>query len=377
MAPSKKIKAVNPPARVTISDVADALGVTKSTVSRALNGYPDISERMRRRVKTAVAELGYRPLAQAQAIRTGRARALGLVLQIDEHDGHRPFLTDFLAGVSEAASAAMWSLTVSTARSTEDTQDTLGRLVEERKADGFILPRTYIDDPRAAFLKARGVPFVLYGRTADTSGCAWYDILGERAMEAAVLRLARLGHRRIAYIGGGVEYNYSVLRKQGFLDGVHRTGLAVDPSLIAGPAVSSAQGRAEAHRLLALETPPTAIVCAVDAAALGVYRAAADLGLRIGSDLSVISYDGIPEGLAVTPQLTTFAVDNRRAGTRLAELLIERVEGAEPEELRETERAKLVPGGSDGPPARNPAQLAAYLSAMRGVVPDGVEAEQV
>ncbi|MEL7416496.1 MAG: LacI family DNA-binding transcriptional regulator, partial [Pseudomonadota bacterium] len=145
MAPSKKIKAVNPPARVTISDVADALGVTKSTVSRALNGYPDISERMRRRVKTAVAELGYRPLAQAQAIRTGRARALGLVLQIDEHDGHRPFLTDFLAGVSEAASAAMWSLTVSTARSTEDTQDTLGRLVEERKADGFILPRTYID----------------------------------------------------------------------------------------------------------------------------------------------------------------------------------------------------------------------------------------
>jgi len=335
------------PARVTISDVASHLGLTKSTVSRALNGYGDIAEGTVLRVRKAADQLGYRPLAQAQAIRTGRARALGLVLNAGGEDAHKPFLTDFLDGISRAASAETWTLTVATALDEADEVETLSRLVDERKVDGFILPRTKSRDPRIDLLRDRDVPFLLYGRTADPQGCAWFDIAGEDAMRDAVLRLARAGHSRIGFINGAPIYHYSALRRAGYLDGLQQAGLTADPTLMQDGAISMPQGEVAGLRLLDLPTPPTAIVCALDIAALGVYRAAERAGRRVGRDLAVISYDGIPEGAHAEPPLTTYAVDTRAAGRRLAEMLIARIRGASAEELRALVPATLIPRGSD------------------------------
>lgn len=165
--------------RVTISDLASHLSLTKGTVSRALNGYQDISESTRLRVRRAAEQMNYRPLSYAQAIRTGRGRSIGLVLQVNEHDGHRPFVAEFLAGLSEAASREDWTLTVATAESDEATLRLLDKLSSEHKADGFILPRTKTDDPRVSFLREHGIPFILYGRTENSMGCAWFDIESE------------------------------------------------------------------------------------------------------------------------------------------------------------------------------------------------------
>ncbi len=352
-------------ARVTISDVSAALGLTKGTVSRALNGYPDISDSTRNRVMRTAEKMGYQPLSHAQAIRTGRTRSLGLVLQFSDHDAHRPFLAGFLAGISAAASAANWTLTVATADSEQSTLDTLRRLLHEQKADGFILPRTMIDDPRIHLLRDAGAPFVLYGRTGDPTECAWFDILGENAMQEAVRRLAALGHRRIAFINGGKIYNYSDLRLKGFLRGLTEAGLQTDPRLIATDAVSTASGARAARAMLRLEDPPTAFVYATDMAALGLYQVAAELGLIIGRDLSVISYDGIPEGAYASPPLTTFAVDIRLAGERLASLLIRRIRGESAHTLRESAEATLLDRGSFGAPALTTKDLARHVSGRK------------
>lgn len=349
--------------RVTIADVADALGMTKGTVSRALNGYPDISKATQAKVRKAAETLGYRALAQAQAIRTGRARSVGLVLQISDHDGQRPFLTEFLAGISEAASAADWTLTLTTATSDDDTQRLLQKLSEERKADGFILPRTYEYDRRIAFLRDSGVPFVLYGRTADPRGCAWFDIESDVAMAEAVERLAALGHRRIGHIPGGPGYMYSRLRREGFGTGLTRAGLEAPPDLIAPPAMTRAEGAEAARVLLSLPEPPSAIVSATDAAAVGIYDTARALGLEIGRELSVISYDGIPEGEILCPQLSTYHVDTRHAGARLTELLIRRIGGEAVTDLRELARARFLDRGSHGPATLDPAGIAARVRA--------------
>ena len=354
-------KTVSPRTRVTISDVADKLGLTKGTVSRALNGYTDISDVTRRKVSKAAEAMGYRPLSHAQAIRTGRVRALGLVLQINEHDGHRPFFADFIAGVTGAAGRENWTVTVATANSDADTLSTLERLVEERKADGFVLPRTYINDPRVDLLRKLEVPFVLYGRTGDLSGCALYDIRGEAAMASATHKLADMGHRRIAFVNGGPQYNYSVLRYQGYRDGLSRAGLDLDPELVAVDAVNEAQGEAAAMALLNQTNPPTAFVYAVDHAALGLYAACAKLGLRVGQDVSVMSYDGVPEGAHITPPLTTYSVDSRSAGGRLADLLIRRIRGVAPEDLREFADARFIERASHGVPAMSSNQLAVHL----------------
>ncbi|PRY23843.1 LacI family transcriptional regulator [Aliiruegeria haliotis] len=344
--------------RVTISDVAQELGLTKGTVSRALNGYADISESTRNRVLHAAEAMGYRPLSHAQAIRTGKVRSVGLVLQLNQHDGHRPFLQDFLSGISEAASAADWTMTMATASSDEDTQRLLAKLVAEHKADGFILPRTYMVDARAEFLRAEGVPFVLFGRTRKEEGCAWFDVESEAAMEEAVRILHGLGHRRIGFVPGSREYTFSVIRQEGYEAGLRRCGLPFDSDLVGRDALSRASGAEATRALLSLPEPPTAIVFCVDRAAIGAYEPAHLAGLAIGHDLSVISYDGIPEGGLVSPKLSTFSVDMKHAGERLAQLLIRRIEGEAPETLRETVRARFLARGSHGQPALSSADVA-------------------
>ena len=336
--------------RITISDVAAELGIAKGTVSRALNDYPDIAPGTRERVRCVARKLGYQPLSHAQAIKTGRARSLGLVVQLSEHDAHRPFLADFLAGISFVASGEGWTLTVATADSDAATLSTMRRLIDEHKVDGFILPRTLIDDPRSALLKDQEIPFVMFGRTRDSTGCAWYDVRSEDAMADAVQRLAALGHRRIAFVNGGGHYQYSLLRLDGFRWGLARAGIEEDPDLVLSGALTPEAGEASGSSLLALPRPPTAIVFAVDSAALGLYRTARRHGLRIARHLSVIGYDGIPDGSHADPPLSTYAVDIRRAGERLARMLIDRIRGAAPESLRETIQATFVDRGSIGPP---------------------------
>lgn len=361
------VTASKPPAassagrRVTINDLAGALGVTKSTVSRALNGYPDISPTTRARIQRQAEVMGYRPLSHAQAIRTGRTRSLGLALQTDEPGALRAFLSDFLAGLTRQASAESWTLTVATAETEDGLLDTLARLVDEQKADGFILPRTLSFDPRVVFLRERNVPFVLFGRTQDDAACPWFDILGEDAMRDAVLRLAEHGHRRIAFVNGGMRYHFGRLRQDGFAQGLSLAGIEEDPDLLVHNAMSASQGAQATQQLLALDRPPTAIVFATDIAAMGAYAVAADLGLTVGQDLSVIGYDGLPEGQFAVPRLTTFSVDSRRAGERLASLLIRRIRGAAPETLREVHEARLQIGRSDGPPRHTSETLAHYL----------------
>nr|WP_244314059.1 LacI family DNA-binding transcriptional regulator [Roseibium denhamense] len=348
--------------RVTINDVASELGMTKSTVSRALNDYPDISDSTRLRVREAARTLGYRPLANAQAIRTGRLRAIGLVLQLNEHDRHRPFLADFLAGISQAASAAGWTVTVSTATSDEDTLRLLSNLAQEHKADGFILPRTLWQDPRIEFLRETDIPFVLYGRTGKPDGCAWFDITSEAAAEDAVKCLYDLGHRRIGFIPGEMKYTHARLKLEGYKAGLKACGLAYDPDLVSAAALNRRQGAATAEQLLSQRCPPTALVCTVDRAAIGAYLAADRFGLKVGSDLSIISYDGIEEGEYQTPPLTTFSANVADAGERLTHLLIKRINGAAPESLRELSPASFVARGSHGPVRKTPAELADIIS---------------
>lgn len=337
------------PARVTISDVAEALNLTKSTVSRAMNGYADISESTQLRVKSMARQMNYQPLSHAQAIKTGRTRSLGLVLQLADHDAHRPFLAEFLAGVSAGASTEGYTLTLASADTDAAVLKSFAALLKDGKADGFILPRAMLDDPRVQFLSKMNVPLVLFGRQDGAADCAWFDIRGEDAMRDAVFHLASLGHRRIAFVNGGAIYTYAKLRRQGFERGMMESSLAIDPALVAEDAVTLEDGMAAAGQFLDLPEPPTAIVCAVDQVALGAYRAARMRGLEIGRDLSVTGYDGIAEGARARPALTTFAVDSCAAGERLAALLIRRIRGEAPEDLRETRAAEFLDRGSTGP----------------------------
>jgi LacI family transcriptional regulator len=335
--------------RVTISHLAEALGLTKSTVSRAMNDYSDISESTQLRVKRMAEKMGYYPLSHAQAIKTGRTRSLGLVLQFSDHDAQRPFLAEFLAGLSAGTSAEGRTLTVAASDSHDDLSEVFRALLRDGRADGFVLPRAMTNDPRVHLLRDANVPFVLFGRQENAEGCAWFDVLGEDAMRDAVLHLSKLGHRRIGFINGGQQYACAGFRASGFAEGMRLAGLDIDENLTLENAVTQEDGAAAAARILDAFFPPTAIVCAVDFAALGAYRAVNERGLVVGRDVSIVGYDGIPEGTYSNPPLTTFSVDNRAAGSQLATLLIRRVKGEAVEVLRKTVPATFIDRGSTGP----------------------------
>ncbi len=349
--------------RVTLSALADSLALSKGTVSKALNGYCDVSDLTKARVAEAADRLGYRPLSHAQAIRTGRAKSIGLILQADEHDGYGFFLRDFLAGISKSASAHGWTLTVASAGSHEDFREIAARLVEQRKVDGFILPRTQLHDSRYVFLNRMGVHSVLFGRIWHDGGtcdpnAAWYDIDGEYAFADAVTRMRNHGHRRIGFVGSPAEYTYAHIRKAGYLLGLERAGMKVGKDLMVSDVRTREDGEKATQRLLGLPAPPTAIVFSTDEAAMGAYAVASRLGLKLGRDLSISAYDGAARGSYMAPALTSYRVDVAAAGERLSSLLIRRAEGAAPESLREIAAAQFVKGGTDGPPSLSSRELA-------------------
>ncbi|MCA0044446.1 LacI family DNA-binding transcriptional regulator [Celeribacter litoreus] len=353
-------------ARVTITDLSQALCLTKGTVSRALNGYPDISEATRLRVVRAAQAMGYRPLTHAQAIKTGRSRSIGFVVELSQKDAHRPFLAEFLAGLTQAASYEGWTLTVATSETEADTLKIMRSLVQQQKADGFILPRVLWQDPRIALLSAEKIPFICYGRPKNYENLSYFDIESELSMREAVQHFVDLGHQQIAYIGSATHYAFSHHRRDGYLRGMNEAGLVPDPFLIK-EGVVSAEDAAEATRgLLALDEPPTAVLCATDTLARGVYEVANQIGLKIGSEISVIGYDGSPEASAMWPHLSTFSIDNRKAGVALGTMFIDRIREPDAPVVQTLLQSHLCRAGSTGAPVLSPEQLAHRLAPFQG-----------
>lgn len=352
---------------VTISDLARHLGVAKGTVSRALNNYPDVAPETRSRIASAAEQLGYRPSSIARKLKSNRVDAVGIVLPMADNLIADPFLSEFLDGVSHALDQRGQDLLVSTASSIEATVHVYERLIAERKVDGVVVTRTRTDDPRITFLRDRGFPFVTHGQCGLPGGFASFDIDNELAFIEAVAHVVKLGHRRIGYVGGPSSYNFSRLRLSGYRKGVVKAGLVPDEDLIIECPLDQEAGHQGTERLMAQPEPPTVLLCASDWLAIGAIRALRDMGLHVGSDVSVIGYDGIPVGAFVDPPLTTFSQSMRNAGATVAGMLMEVIEGTVPDTLSHMGRAVLIARNSDGPPSKTPAQLARQISSANAV----------
>ena len=346
----------------TIADVARATGLSKGTVSRALNDYTTIAPATKATVREAARALGYQPSHSARNLKRGASETIGVVLTVGESTLYSPFLAAFLSGVTQRLNELSYDLLVSTALSDDQAALAYRRMVAAKKADGFIVTRTLIRDPRIECLTELGVPFIAHGRTIGQDGHAWFDLDNERAMRDAVAHVASLGHRRIGYVGAPADLNFARLRLAGFVAGLRDAGCPADDALVAADAgYEELAGERAALALLRAPEPPTAIVCAVDRLAIGAAVACASLGLEVGRHVTLIGYDDIPSARHVSPPLTTFSQDMAASGARVASDLVRLINGAEPGEVQTLARATLVRRASDGPPALDPAALAARI----------------
>ena len=330
-----------------LRQLASSLGLSITTVSRALDGYPDVAAKTRERVQRAARAVGYRPNTAARSLRRQRAEAIAVVLPSEPGRVGPPVFLDMLAGCGTRLAEVGFDLMLLPSVGRLSEIDTYSRLVDGRRADAFIVLRTRLEDERVAYLQQRGVPFVTHGRTRRPDDHSFIDGDGAAGFAAATGLLADLGHRRIAHVAAPQHLTFAHLRRCGWAAALAQHGL---PALWEAEASPTEQGGYEATRaLLEASENPTAFLCATDSIAIGALRALKERGLRAGRDVAVIGHDNLPSTAFLDPALSTMEIDAPDIGRELADLLIARLGGASPRDLQTILPIRQVPRATHGP----------------------------
>lgn len=336
-------------ARTSLKMLADHLHLSQGTVSRALNGYTDISAATRLRVRDAARDMGYAPNPTARRLATGIAEAVAYVMPQRGDSMSESFVTPLLQGLGEALAGRGWDLLIVQAATVPEEVAALRRLTATRQIGGVVLSRPRKSDARIDFLRGAGFPFVVHGRSEGCAAYAWYDVDSRAAFAEAVGRLAALGHRRIGFVGAPLHFTFAQDRRDGYRAALAAHGLDVDPGLEAVAALDDTAGEAAAAALLSRDPAPTALLCATDPQALGALAAIRARGMVPGRDVSVIGYDGLSIGRHANPPLSTMAQPQADSGRRLGEMLLALVDGGAPTDYQELHRAEFLRRDTDGP----------------------------
>ena len=315
-----------------IARLAKELGISTGTVSRALNGRPDVSEGTRELVLATAKRLGYAPNQAARTLALGTTRSVGFMMDLDRENAASSeyFFMGVFDGLQSVLNEHGLDLLVMPRPTKDDAISYLQRYVARGVFDGLILAATQRIDPRIELLQSAGIPFATLGRSLSGSDYPWIDLDFEGVANAAVDRFVAGGHRRIAVTIPSGNINFGPLFVAAYRQALERHGIAFDPELVVVTRRHEAAGYELVDRVLALEEPPTAILLIFEIVAIGIYRRMSELGLRPGRDLAIIGFRDEPTVRFLMPSLTCFSASLHDLGEDLANVLLARISGTQP-----------------------------------------------
>ena len=338
---------------MNLRELSEQLGLSQTTVSRALNGYPEVSEATRKRVQDFAEQHQYRPSQRAQSLATGKSMQIGHVIPFStQHEMVNVVFADFIAGAGEVYAKHGYDMLLSVVNDHDEVQ-AYSELAQKGSVDGVIVHGPTRDDPRIALLQELDMPFFVHGRATDVGTPYNYlDVNNTRAFGRATEFLLDLGHRRIALINGLERMDFARRRREGYEDALRAAGIALDPAIMRSDEMTEPYGHAVTKELLAMDDAPTAFIASSIISALGVRRAIEERGMSVGKDVSIICFDDaisyMPNG-AGEPIFTATRSSVRDAGRRCAELLISLIKDPDAGPVAELWEAELVVGQSTGP----------------------------
>lgn len=315
---------------VTIRDVASASGVTIGTVSRALNGYPDVSSATRERVKRVAAELGYTPNQTAQSLSSKQRRNIGLFISgFLSEDVFNDFDVMLMRGAFQCASERGVNISLHLINSEVQEQKSFEQLCYEHGVSGAILFGLKTTDAYCTTLAGNTLPCVTIDIPVEGehNGCVMLD---DREAEAAATRfLLENGHRRIALVQGSETAAVSIARLAGVRDALREYGLELEPADIIHTDFTFDNAKRQVERFFAERGADavTAFVCMSDLLAVGAMQIITHLGYRVPDDYSIVGYDGIALAAYTAPQLTTIDQQVRTKGYEAVNLLCDMLAG--------------------------------------------------
>lgn len=334
---------------MNLKQLARMLELSQTTVSRALNGYPEVSEDTRRRVADAAKRHGYRPNPSARRLATGKTGMIGHVLPTGATVDIDPHFVEFISGLGDYARSHELDLVLSPAEA-GDEETTYRRVAANKHVDAVYISAPRPADRRIILLRQLGLPFVVHGRSEGLDFAYPYlDIDNEGAFHDAARLLVQLGHARIALINGDETQTFAIFRRQGVERALTSAGLFLPEPWARSVLMTEENGYRAAKAMLEMPERPTAIISSSLIMTLGVVRAARDLDISIPGQLSVVSHDDVfawlrPETFPTPISTTRSSI--RAAGARVAERLAARMAGLEDGTRGEVWPVDLIVRGS-------------------------------
>ncbi|MFB7249928.1 LacI family DNA-binding transcriptional regulator [Microbacterium sp. NPDC056234] len=316
--------------RVTIADIAARAGVSIGAVSFALNGRKGVSAETRERILAVADELGWAPASAARSLAGAKTATFGLVLARDPRNlGVETFYMQFLAGIESELSLRNHGLLLQVVPDIHSELETLRGWHKARRVDGVIVTDIRVDDPRIAYLaQTPDLPAVVVGDPSVAVDLMTVGTDDATAVRAAVRHLVDLGHRRITRVAGMAELMHTRLRDVAFHDEARRQGVE---GHVLYTDFTPAQGVEATRSALSGPDSPTAIIYDNDVMAVAALGVAAQLGIRVPEDLSIVAWDDSVLCQHSYPRLTSLSHDVVNFGAHVARRLFDVVGGATPE----------------------------------------------
>ncbi len=309
---------------ITLKDVAKRAGVSYQTVSKVIHNQIQVTAEVRARVQAAIEELGYRPNAAGQNLRTQSSHLIGYSWQPEPQNHSSPILEQFQHSIVEHAEEYGYHILLFPQRTDRDVHAPYEELVHARRVDGFILSSVEYYDPRIPVINRLNVPVVSFGRVAENATTPSVDVDGRVGVADAVRHLIEQGHERIAVLAWPESSRVGADRLAGYWDAMAEAALPIDPKWVVRGRGEIDYGFEAAQKLLELpdKRRPTAIVTMLDSIAIGVMQAIESCGLEIGRDVAVTGFDDMPIAHYVKPGLTTLRQPVWDVGRAVIDLLI-------------------------------------------------------
>ena len=314
-------------AGLTLEDIARQVGVSRSTVSRVVNGHPNVRDDVRKRVLEVIEHTGYHPNAAARTLASQRSRMIGLVLPRTVNSFFTdPYFPQFTQGIAQACNQSDYTLGLFLAGSREDEDKIFPRVSRRGFLDGVLVQSGHglIGDRLTARLIDANIPLVIVGRPSHPDGASYIDVDNVDAAYNAVSHLARLGYQRVATITGPASSTVGIDRREGYLRALAERGRIVEADLLTEGDFTEAGGYYAMQRLLPAK--PDAVFAASDIMAIGAMRAIREARLSIPSDIALVGFDDIPLAALSDPQLTTVRQHVYEFGISAVELLTDLIE---------------------------------------------------
>ena len=323
---------------VTIEELSKQLGISVSTVSKALNGYQDVAEATRNRVLKRANELGYHPSSAARSLRRGRTDKIGFLV-----NNPMPFVGDYISDIISGAALTAEQLGNNLILYTTAVShpNELKRICRARDVDGLML----IFEPSleaVAVLHQEKMPFVVFGRRVDQPAVSFVAPDNQAGAYALTQHFIEQGHRRIGFTPRPILGSVSEDRFLGYQQALADAGIPLLDELIVETIIEPLSGYKAMNSFLDLPEPPTAVFTFYDLMAVDALHAAHERGLRVPEDVAIAGFDGLRSSLITNPRLTTVQQPLKQMGQRAMEMLLNRIEDSTQLPINETFPVELV-----------------------------------